>query len=57
MQIFLDLRHPPVRRALAESPIILRDGDRLAAVAWLMRGPAPLATLLREAKRFSSLSR
>lgn len=57
MALFLDLRHSPVRRVLAESPILFTDSGGLAAVSWLMPGPAPLPALLREVERFSSLSR
>ncbi len=57
MALFLDLRHSRVRRVLGESPILFTDCGGLAAVSWLMPGPEPQSALLREAERFSSLSR
>lgn len=57
MTLFLDLRHSPVQRVLAESPIVFSDGDGLAVASWLMPGPEPLTTLQREAERFASLPR
>ena len=57
MQMFLDLRHTPVRQSLSESPVIHVDGSGLAASTWLTPGDAPLGVLLREAGRFSGLSR
>lgn len=57
MQVFVDLRHAHIRKALADSPVIHRDGADLAASAWLLPGDAALATLLREMARFPGLSR
>jgi hypothetical protein len=57
LQIFLDLRHAAPRRALADSPVLFRDGPDLAACAWLMPGEEALTTLTREASRFSGISR
>jgi hypothetical protein len=56
MQMLLDLRHAPVRAALARSPIILRDNGALSVAAWLPPGDDPLKALLREAERYSGIS-
>ena len=57
MQVLLDLRHPPVRAALAESPIIHCEKGTLAVTAWLPPGDGPLKALIREAGRFPGISR
>lgn len=57
MQMFLDLRHAPVRKALADSPIIHFDGADLAVSTWLPPGEAALRSLIREAGRFPGIAR
>jgi len=57
MQVLLDLRHAPVRAALASSPIVHCAGAHLFAAAWLPPGDAPLKTVIREAGRFHGISR
>lgn len=57
MQMFMDLRHPHIRTAMADRPIIHRDGSALAVSAWLMPGRAPLETLTHEVKRFPGLAK
>lgn len=56
-QVLLDLRHAPVRAALAASPLIHWEKGRLSVSAWLPPGEDALNTLLREAGRFQGLSR
>ncbi len=57
MQMLLDLRHAPVRAALANSPIIHFENGELSVAAWLQPGEGPLKTLTREAGRFPGISR
>jgi hypothetical protein len=57
MQMLLDLRHAPVRTALARSPIIHCENGELSVAAWLPPGDDPLKALLREAGRFPGISR
>jgi hypothetical protein len=57
MQMLLDLRHAPVRAALARSPIIHCENGELSVVAWLPPGDGPMETLIREAGRFPGISR
>lgn len=57
MRILADLRHTPVQRALALSPIVLVENGAMCVAAWLSPGEGALATLLREAERFAGLSR
>jgi hypothetical protein len=57
MQMFMDLRHPHIRTALADRPIIHRDGSALAVSTWLMPGHAAWETMTHEVKRFPGLSK
>lgn len=57
MQMFLDLRHAPVRKAIAESPIIHYEAGELVVSTWLPPGEAALKTIVREVKRFPGIPR
>lgn len=57
MQLYADLRHASLRQALADSPVLFRDGADLSVCAWLLPGEAQQATLVREAGRYADLSR
>lgn len=57
MQVFLDLRHDTVRRALAGSPVVHFHNDALAAVAWLPPEERAAKTIVREAGRYPGIAR
>lgn len=57
MDMFVNLRTAPVRRLLAESPIIHSHGDDLVATVWLEPGERPLHDLVRDSARFPGISR
>ncbi len=57
MHMFMDLRHPGVRRMLAATPVVHRQGDDLVVAAWLDDGDAAREVLLREARRYPGIAR
>jgi len=56
-RMLMDLRHEPVRRLLAERPVIHCDGGELALALWQPPGRSALDATLREAGRYPGIAR
>jgi hypothetical protein len=56
-RMMMDLRHEPVRRLLAERPVIHCDGDELALSLWQPPGQTALGDTLRDADRYPGIAR
>ena len=56
-RMMMDLRHEPVRRLLAERPVIHCDGDELALSLWQPPGRTALGNTLRDAERYPGIAR
>jgi len=55
-RMMMDLRHEPVRRLLAERPVIHCDGNELALSLWQLPGQTALSDTLRDADRYPGIA-
>jgi hypothetical protein len=56
-RVMMDLRHEPVRRLLADRPIVHRDGGVLTLSLWQPPGRTALDHTVREAARYPGIAR